>query len=50
MNWFYIDESILEGERRQGPVQLADLQALQEQNKINDTTLVWHKGLDNWIS
>ena len=50
MNWFYIDESILEGDRRQGPVSFADLQALQEQNKICETTLVWHKGLENWIS
>ncbi|MBP5248337.1 MAG: RDD family protein [Fibrobacter sp.] len=50
MNWFYIDESILEGDRRQGPVTFEDLQLLHSKKQINESTLVWHKGLDNWIT
>lgn len=50
MNWFYIDESIQEGDRRQGPLSLEDLQALKRDGKIDDSTLVWHKGLSGWIS
>lgn len=50
MNWFYIDESIQEGDRRQGPLSFEDLQALKREEKINDSTLVWHKGLSGWIS
>ncbi len=50
MNWFYIDESIQEGDRRQGPLDLEDLQALKRDGKIDDSTLVWHKGLSGWIS
>ncbi len=50
MNWFYIDESIQEGDRRQGPLALEDLQALKRDGKIDDSTLVWHKGLSGWIS
>lgn len=50
MNWFYIDESIQDGDRRQGPLALEDLQALKAEGKIGDATLVWHKGLSGWIS
>lgn len=50
MNWFYIDESIHEGDRRQGPLSFEDLQALRRDEKINESTLVWHKGLSGWIS
>lgn len=50
MNWFYIDEGIREGDRRQGPLSFGDLQALQKDGKINEATLVWHKGLSGWIS
>lgn len=50
MNWFYIDESIQEGDRRQGPLSFEDLQALKRDGKINDSTLVWHKGLSGWVS
>ena len=50
MNWFYIDESILEGDRRQGPVSFEDLQMLHSKQQIHENSLVWHKGLDNWIT
>ena len=50
MNWFYIDESILEGDRRQGPVSFEDLQMLHSKQQIHENTLVWHKGLENWIT
>ncbi|MCK9182631.1 MAG: RDD family protein [Fibrobacteraceae bacterium] len=49
MNWFYIDESILSGDRRQGPLDTEELKALQTEGKISNETLVWHKGLDSWI-
>lgn len=50
MNWFYIDESILEGDRRKGPVSFEDLQMLHSKQQIHENSLVWHKGLDNWIT
>lgn len=50
MNWFYIDESIQKGDRRTGPLDFEDLQALKRDGKIGDSTLVWHKGLAGWIS
>lgn len=50
MNWFYIDESILEGDRRQGPLSFEDLQLLHSKKQISESTLVWHKGLENWIT
>lgn len=49
MNWFYIDESIQEGDRRQGPVSDEEIRALRQEGKIGDSTQVWHSGLDNWI-
>lgn len=50
MNWFYIDESIQDGDRRKGPVSFEELRDLRKEEKIGDSTLVWHKGLDGWIS
>lgn len=50
MNWFYIDESIQDGDRRQGPLSFEELQSLEQDGKISDATLVWHRGLENWIS
>lgn len=48
MSWFYIDESITDGERRQGPYTLDEIFALVQEKKITDETLVWHSGEENW--
>ncbi|MDR1759134.1 MAG: RDD family protein [Fibrobacter sp.] len=50
MKWFYIDESILSGDRRQGPFSLEEMNAFREQNKIGDNTLVWHSGQNGWAA
>ncbi|MBR6378852.1 MAG: RDD family protein [Fibrobacter sp.] len=48
MSWFYIDESITEGERRQGPYTLDEIFGFVQAKKITDETLVWHSGEENW--
>ena len=48
MSWFYIDESIIEGERRQGPYTLDEIFGLVQAKKITDETLVWHSGEEGW--
>lgn len=49
MKWFYIDESVQDGDRRQGPLSLEEMQSLEREGKILGGTLVWHRGLDGWI-
>ena len=49
MSWFFIDESITEGERRQGPYTLDEILGFVRSQKITDETLVWHSGEENWI-
>lgn len=42
--WYYVDT-----ERKSiGPINLAKLQDLYEENIINDETLVWYEGLGAW--
>ena len=48
MSWFYIDESITEGERRQGPYTLDEILGFVQAGKITDDTLVWHSGEESW--
>lgn len=48
MKWFYIDESIVDGERRQGPYTIDEIRDFVNQGKINDETLVWHTGDSDW--
>ena len=50
MKWFFIDESITDGERRQGPYSIEEIRDFVKQGKIIDETLVWHSGMENWIS
>ena len=48
MKWFYIDTSITEGVRRQGPFSIDEIRNLVSEGKITDDTLVWHSGETNW--
>lgn len=48
MKWFYIDENITDGERRQGPYSIEDIEGFVKEGKITETTLVWHSGEPAW--
>jgi len=48
MKWFFIDESITDGERRQGPYSIDEIHEFVNQGKITDSTLVWHSGESDW--
>jgi uncharacterized RDD family membrane protein YckC len=48
MSWFFIDESVTEGDRRQGPYSLDEIYAFVESGKITDDTLVWKSGEADW--
>lgn len=50
MKWFFIDESITEGDRRQGPYSITEIRDFVSQGKISNETLVWHHGLESWIT
>lgn len=48
MKWYFIDESITDGERRQGPYSIDEIREFVNQGKITETTLVWHSGEEDW--
>ena len=48
MKWFYIDTSITDGDRRQGPYSIDEIRDFVNEGKIKDETLVWHTGESNW--
>ncbi|MBQ2560595.1 MAG: RDD family protein [Fibrobacter sp.] len=48
MKWFYIDTSITDGDRRQGPYSLDEIKNFVRDGKITEETLVWHSGETNW--
>ena len=48
MKWFYIDTSITDGDRRQGPFSIDEIRNFVNEGKIKDETLVWHSGETNW--
>ena len=48
MKWFYIDTSITDGDRRQGPFSLEEIKGFVQEGKITDDTLVWHTGEPDW--
>lgn len=48
MKWYYIDESITDGDRRVGPLAIDEIQDLAKEGKITDNTLVWHSGEESW--
>ena len=49
MSWFFIDESITDGERRQGPFSLDEIREFVGEGKITSKTLVWRSGMSAWI-
>ena len=48
MKWFYIDTSITDGDRRQGPYSIDEIRDFVNEGKIKNETLVWHTGEANW--
>ena len=48
MKWFYIDTSITDGDRRQGPFSIDEIRNFVNEGKIKEETLVWHSGETNW--
>ena len=48
MKWFFIDESITDGERRQGPFSIDEIHEFVKIGKIVDETQVWRSGEENW--
>lgn len=50
MKWFYIDESVTDGDRRKGPYSIDEIREFVKQGTIKDETLVWRSGEENWKS
>lgn len=48
MKWFYIDESVTDGERRKGPYSIEEIREFVKQGQIKEETLVWRSGEENW--
>lgn len=48
MNWYYIDESVTTGDRRQGPFSKEEIIERENRGMITAETLVWHTGRENW--
>lgn len=49
MIWYYIDESITDGDRRKGPYSLEEIKDFVKEGKIVENTLVWHSGMERFI-
>lgn len=49
MIWYYIDESITDGDRRKGPYSIDELRDLVKSEKVKPQTLVWHSGMADWV-
>ncbi len=50
MIWYYIDETVTEGERRKGPFNIDEIRDFVKQGTIKDETLVWHTGMEAWVA
>ncbi len=48
MKWFYIDESVTDGDRRQGPHSTEEMREFVLNGKITAQTQVWHYGMESW--
>lgn len=50
MIWYYIDETITDGERRKGPYSIDEIRNFVKEGVIKDETLVWHSGMESWTT
>ncbi len=50
MKWYYIDESVTDGERRKGPYNIDEIRDFVKDSVIKEETLVWHSGMDAWVA
>ena len=50
MKWFYIDESVTDGDRRKGPYNIDEIFEFVKEGQIKDKTLVWHSGMEAWAA
>lgn len=48
MEWYFIDESVTEGDRRKGPFSDEEIKAKASAGEIKAETLVWHSGDNDW--
>ena len=48
MKWYYIDESVTEGDRRKGPYNIDEIESFVNSGEIKPETLVWHTGMTSW--
>lgn len=48
MDWYFIDETITEGDRRKGPFTDDEIKEKAATGEIKAETLVWHSGDENW--
>ncbi len=48
MEWYFIDESVTEGDRRKGPFSDEEIKEKAAAGEIKAETLVWHTGEENW--
>ena len=48
MIWYYIDESVTDGERRKGPYNIDEIRDFVKNGTIKEETLVWHSGMESW--
>lgn len=49
MIWYYIDETVTEGDRRKGPYSIDEIKDFVKVGTIKPETSVWHSGMENWI-
>lgn len=49
MIWYYIDESITDGDRRKGPYSIDELREFVKSEQVKPQTLVWHSGMKDWV-
>jgi len=49
MIWYYIDETITDGDRRKGPYSIEELKEFVKSEQVKPQTLVWHSGMKDWI-
>lgn len=50
MIWYYIDETVTDGERRKGPYSIDEIRDFVKEGIIKEETLVWHSGMEAWTS